>query len=160
MNAKAWKQWAWAVASATVLTWCHMSANLINMALGTCYWSLEKVLLSRLLEFSVLLVSASILYAQHCLLHTLSSYQVCDKHSLCPFTVTSIFCVQYMTSRVNWIVQSSAVDYLHLMLVCMKWLFSKFDIDGRFCISIHDEVLCHLFLMCSWKLWLHVHSVS
>jgi DNA polymerase gamma 1 len=45
-----------------------------------------------------------------------------------------------MTSRVNWAVQSSAVDYLHLMLVCMRWLFQKYDIDGRFCISIHDEV--------------------
>lgn len=37
-------------------------------------------------------------------------------------------------------VQSSAVDYLHLMLVSMKWLFEEFNIDGRFCISIHDEV--------------------
>lgn len=45
-----------------------------------------------------------------------------------------------MTSRINWVVQSSAVDYLHLMLVSMKWLFDVFDIDGRFCISIHDEV--------------------
>jgi len=45
-----------------------------------------------------------------------------------------------MTSRVNWVVQSSAVDYLHLMLVCMRWLLDSYDIDGRFCISIHDEV--------------------
>lgn len=50
-----------------------------------------------------------------------------------------IFC-QFITSRVNWVVQSSAVDYLHLMLVAMKWLFEEHDIDGRFCISIHDEV--------------------
>uniref|UniRef100_A0A4W3I1Q2 DNA polymerase subunit gamma-1 n=1 Tax=Callorhinchus milii TaxID=7868 RepID=A0A4W3I1Q2_CALMI len=47
---------------------------------------------------------------------------------------------EFMTSRVNWVVQSSAVDYLHLMLVSMKWLFEEFGIDGRFCISIHDEV--------------------
>ncbi|XP_028729553.1 DNA polymerase subunit gamma-1 [Peromyscus leucopus] len=47
---------------------------------------------------------------------------------------------EFMTSRVNWVVQSSAVDYLHLMLVAMKWLFEEFAIDGRFCISIHDEV--------------------
>jgi len=47
---------------------------------------------------------------------------------------------QFLTSRVNWVVQSSAVDYLHLMLVAMKWLFEEFDINGRFCISIHDEV--------------------
>ncbi|KAG7170816.1 DNA polymerase subunit gamma-1-like isoform X1 [Homarus americanus] len=47
---------------------------------------------------------------------------------------------QFMTSRVNWVVQSSAVDYLHIMLVCMRWLFTKYKISGRFCISIHDEV--------------------
>ncbi|XP_021263131.1 DNA polymerase subunit gamma-1 [Numida meleagris] len=47
---------------------------------------------------------------------------------------------EFLTSRVNWVVQSSAVDYLHLMLVCMKWLFEEYDINGRFCISIHDEV--------------------
>ena len=46
----------------------------------------------------------------------------------------------FMTSRINWIVQSSGVDYLHLLLVCMKWLFAEYDIDGRFAISIHDEV--------------------
>ncbi|XP_062998741.1 DNA polymerase subunit gamma-1 isoform X2 [Elgaria multicarinata webbii] len=47
---------------------------------------------------------------------------------------------EFVTSRINWVVQSSAVDYLHLMLVSMKWLFEEFGIDGRFCISIHDEV--------------------
>lgn len=47
---------------------------------------------------------------------------------------------QFLPSRVNWVVQSSAVDYLHLMLVCMRWLFDKYEIDGRFSISIHDEV--------------------
>uniref|UniRef100_A0A3B4V016 DNA polymerase subunit gamma-1 n=1 Tax=Seriola dumerili TaxID=41447 RepID=A0A3B4V016_SERDU len=47
---------------------------------------------------------------------------------------------EFITSRVNWVVQSSAVDYLHLILVAMKWLFEEHQIDGRFCISIHDEV--------------------
>ncbi|XP_064640229.1 DNA polymerase subunit gamma-1-like [Lineus longissimus] len=46
----------------------------------------------------------------------------------------------FKTSRVNWVVQSSAVDYLHLMLVSMRWMFDKYKISGRFCISIHDEV--------------------
>ena len=46
----------------------------------------------------------------------------------------------FMTSLVNWVVQSSAVDFLHLMLICMKWLFEVYEIDGRFAISIHDEV--------------------
>uniref|UniRef100_A0A674EIB6 DNA polymerase subunit gamma-1 n=1 Tax=Salmo trutta TaxID=8032 RepID=A0A674EIB6_SALTR len=47
---------------------------------------------------------------------------------------------EFITSRVNWVVQSSAVDYLHLMLVAMRWLMEEYDIDGRFCVSIHDEV--------------------
>nr|XP_056722079.1 DNA polymerase subunit gamma-1 [Euleptes europaea] len=47
---------------------------------------------------------------------------------------------EFVTSRVNWVVQSSAVDYLHLMLVAMKWLCEEFGVNGRFCISIHDEV--------------------
>uniref|UniRef100_A0A670K2H7 DNA polymerase subunit gamma-1 n=1 Tax=Podarcis muralis TaxID=64176 RepID=A0A670K2H7_PODMU len=47
---------------------------------------------------------------------------------------------EFITSRINWVVQSSAVDYLHLMLVSMRWLLEEFNIDGRFCISIHDEV--------------------
>ncbi|CAG2166552.1 unnamed protein product [Oppiella nova] len=46
----------------------------------------------------------------------------------------------YMTSRVNWVVQSSGVDFLHIMLVTMKWLMSEMQIDGRFSISIHDEL--------------------
>uniref|UniRef100_A0A4W4H837 DNA polymerase subunit gamma-1 n=1 Tax=Electrophorus electricus TaxID=8005 RepID=A0A4W4H837_ELEEL len=47
---------------------------------------------------------------------------------------------EFITSRVNWVVQSSAVDYLHLMLVAMHWLLEEYNINGRFCISIHDEV--------------------
>lgn len=46
----------------------------------------------------------------------------------------------FVTSRVNWVVQSSAVDFLHLLLVNMKWLFERLNIEGRFSISIHDEV--------------------
>lgn len=45
-----------------------------------------------------------------------------------------------MTSRINWVVQSSAVDYLHIMLVCMNWLIEEYKIDARFIISIHDEI--------------------
>ncbi|XP_027200206.2 DNA polymerase gamma, catalytic subunit tam [Dermatophagoides pteronyssinus] len=46
----------------------------------------------------------------------------------------------YMTSRVNWAVQSSAVDFLHIILIAMKWLMQSFQIHGRFSISIHDEI--------------------
>ncbi|KAJ3015810.1 UNVERIFIED_CONTAM: DNA-directed DNA polymerase gamma mip1 [Siphonaria sp. JEL0065] len=47
---------------------------------------------------------------------------------------------EYQTSRVNWVVQSSGVDYLHLLLVSMNYLFRRFKIKGRFMLSIHDEV--------------------
>lgn len=38
---------------------------------------------------------------------------------------------QFKTSRINWVVQSSAVDYLHLMLVSMKHLCQEYDIKVR-----------------------------
>ncbi|XP_030759971.1 DNA polymerase subunit gamma-1, mitochondrial [Sitophilus oryzae] len=44
---------------------------------------------------------------------------------------------KYLTTRVNWVVQSGAVDFLHLMLVCMKWIMGD---KVRFCISFHDEI--------------------
>ncbi|KAK9728460.1 DNA-directed DNA polymerase gamma mip1 [Basidiobolus ranarum] len=47
---------------------------------------------------------------------------------------------QFMKSRINWVVQSSGVDYLHLLLVSMKHLIDKYDIDARFMISVHDEI--------------------
>lgn len=43
----------------------------------------------------------------------------------------------YGNTRVNWVVQSGAVDFLHLLLVCMKWLTKG---EVRYCISFHDEV--------------------
>eukprot|EP00088_Acartia_fossae_P013148 TRINITY_DN1683_c0_g1_i7.p1 TRINITY_DN1683_c0_g1~~TRINITY_DN1683_c0_g1_i7.p1 ORF type:complete len:1146 (-),score=216.92 TRINITY_DN1683_c0_g1_i7:47-3484(-) len=46
----------------------------------------------------------------------------------------------YLPSRINWVVQSTAVDFLHLLLVSMEWLMQEFGIKGRYCISIHDEV--------------------
>ncbi|VDD87886.1 unnamed protein product [Enterobius vermicularis] len=52
----------------------------------------------------------------------------------------SYFLSKYRRSIVNWVVQSSAVDFLHLLLSCMKWLCSKYKINARFVISIHDEV--------------------
>uniref|UniRef100_A0A5K3EXK9 Mitochondrial DNA polymerase catalytic subunit n=1 Tax=Mesocestoides corti TaxID=53468 RepID=A0A5K3EXK9_MESCO len=51
----------------------------------------------------------------------------------------------FLPSRINWVVQSSAVDYLHCLLVSMAWLIKKFNLRARLCISIHDEVryLCY-----------------
>ncbi|KAJ2395720.1 DNA-directed DNA polymerase gamma mip1, partial [Coemansia sp. RSA 2603] len=47
---------------------------------------------------------------------------------------------RHMTSRVNWAVQSSGVDYLHLLLVAMRYLARTYMIDLRFALSVHDEV--------------------
>lgn len=44
---------------------------------------------------------------------------------------------RFLPTRVNWVVQSGAVDFLHLMLVCMRWLMGS---NVRFCLSFHDEI--------------------
>jgi len=46
----------------------------------------------------------------------------------------------YMPSRINWVVQSSGVDYLHLLIVSMDHLISKYNINARYLISVHDEL--------------------
>ncbi|WVR04955.1 hypothetical protein IAU60_001967 [Kwoniella sp. DSM 27419] len=46
----------------------------------------------------------------------------------------------YLPSRVNWVVQSSGVDYLHLLIVSMEYLLAKYNINARYLISVHDEV--------------------
>jgi DNA polymerase gamma 1 len=50
------------------------------------------------------------------------------------------FGTDYMTSRINWVVQSSGVDYLHLLIVAMNHLVAKYDIKARYMISVHDEL--------------------
>lgn len=47
---------------------------------------------------------------------------------------------KYHTSCVNWVVQSSAVDYLHLLLVSCRHLMDLQNIRGRLLITIHDEI--------------------
>lgn len=90
-----------------------------------------------------------------------------SKHSLTPFLQAPIsqalaqehVGTGYMTSRVNWVVQSSGVDYLHLLLVLTRWLMSALctkalkpddadakkeykeeGIPARLLLTIHDEV--------------------
>ena len=46
----------------------------------------------------------------------------------------------YMPSRINWAVQSSGVDYLHLLIVSMEHLITKYNINARYLISVHDEL--------------------
>ncbi|KAA1475033.1 gamma DNA-directed DNA polymerase [Dentipellis sp. KUC8613] len=46
----------------------------------------------------------------------------------------------YMPSRINWVVQSSGVDYLHLLIVAMEHLTATYGIEARYLISVHDEL--------------------
>jgi len=46
----------------------------------------------------------------------------------------------FMTSRINWAIQSSGVDYLHLLLNSMDYLIRRFNLDARLAITVHDEI--------------------
>lgn len=46
----------------------------------------------------------------------------------------------FLPSRINWAIQSSGVDYLHLLSCSMHYLISKYNINARLSISIHDEI--------------------
>ncbi|KAH8103142.1 DNA polymerase family A-domain-containing protein [Cristinia sonorae] len=61
-------------------------------------------------------------------------------HALSKAYLPAEFGSDYMTSRINWVVQSSGVDYLHLLIVAMKYLIDKYDIQARYLISVHDEL--------------------
>ena len=46
----------------------------------------------------------------------------------------------FMTSRINWAIQSSGVDYLHLLIISMDYLIRRFGLDARLAITVHDEI--------------------
>jgi len=46
----------------------------------------------------------------------------------------------FMTSRINWAIQSSGVDYLHLLIVSMDYLIKHFKLDARLTLTVHDEI--------------------
>ncbi|KAF7562683.1 hypothetical protein G7046_g1453 [Stylonectria norvegica] len=46
----------------------------------------------------------------------------------------------YLTSRINWAIQSSGVDYLHLLIVAMDYLTRRFTINARVALTVHDEI--------------------
>ncbi|KAI0128347.1 DNA polymerase gamma [Xylariales sp. AK1849] len=46
----------------------------------------------------------------------------------------------FLTSRINWAIQSSGVDYLHLLIVGMDYLTRRFNISARLAITVHDEI--------------------
>ncbi|KAM3066540.1 DNA-directed DNA polymerase gamma mip1 [Clarireedia jacksonii] len=48
--------------------------------------------------------------------------------------------VGFMTSRINWAVQSSGVDYLHLLIISMDYLIRRYNIQARLAITVHDEI--------------------
>jgi len=47
---------------------------------------------------------------------------------------------QFLTSRVNWAIQSSGVDYLHLLIVAMDFLCRRYNIRARLALTVHDEI--------------------
>ncbi|KAG6058489.1 DNA-directed DNA polymerase gamma mip1 [Claviceps sp. LM77 group G4] len=46
----------------------------------------------------------------------------------------------YLTSRINWAIQSSGVDYLHLLIVSMDFLVRRYNINARLALTVHDEI--------------------
>jgi DNA polymerase gamma 1 len=46
----------------------------------------------------------------------------------------------FMTSRINWAIQSSGVDYLHLLIVSMEYLTRRYNINARLALTVHDEI--------------------
>ena len=46
----------------------------------------------------------------------------------------------FMTSRINWAIQSSGVDYLHLLIVSMEYLCRRYNVDARLALTVHDEI--------------------
>lgn len=46
----------------------------------------------------------------------------------------------FMPSRINWAIQSSGVDYLHLLVIAMEHLIDSFMLEARLAITVHDEI--------------------
>ncbi|XP_053959040.1 DNA polymerase subunit gamma-1, mitochondrial [Anastrepha ludens] len=64
---------------------------------------------------------------------------------------------RFLPTRINWVVQSGAVDFLHLMLVCMRWLMGK---QVRFSLSFHDEVRYLVKEELAYKTALALHTTN
>lgn len=46
----------------------------------------------------------------------------------------------FLPSRINWAIQSSGVDYLHLLIVSMDYLIRLYGLNARLAITVHDEI--------------------
>ncbi|CAD6996853.1 unnamed protein product [Ceratitis capitata] len=64
---------------------------------------------------------------------------------------------RFLPTRINWVVQSGAVDFLHLMLVCMRWLMGT---KVRFSLSFHDEVRYLVKEELAYKTALALHTTN
>lgn len=61
-------------------------------------------------------------------------------YALSKYHLPEGFGTDYMPSRINWVVQSSGVDYLHMLVVSMTHLINKYNIKARYLVSVHDEL--------------------
>merc|ERR1712226_1518481 len=43
-------------------------------------------------------------------------------------------------TKTNWTIQSSGVDYLHLIMLSMRWFNDIWDLKLKLVLAIHDEV--------------------
>lgn len=52
----------------------------------------------------------------------------------------------FLPSRMNWTIQSSGVDYLHLIMSSVEYLCQVYKVPARLCMTVHDEVryLCSI----------------
>jgi DNA polymerase gamma 1 len=48
----------------------------------------------------------------------------------------------YKTTRVNWVIQSSGVDFRDLLVLLAEHFFTKLNVEGRLLLTIHDEIRC------------------
>ncbi|XP_061402848.1 DNA polymerase subunit gamma-1, mitochondrial [Musca vetustissima] len=64
---------------------------------------------------------------------------------------------RFLPTRINWVVQSGAVDFLHLMLVSMRWLLGD---KARFCLSFHDECRYLVEEKCAYQAALTMHITN
>ena len=57
-----------------------------------------------------------------------------------PMPLLNRLAPMHQTTRCNWLIQSSAVDFLHLFLANMDYLIKKYRINAFYSLSIHDMI--------------------
>ena len=46
----------------------------------------------------------------------------------------------FTTTRCNWLIQSSAVDFLHIFMTNLEYLLAEYEINAAYSLSIHDMI--------------------